>query len=265
MACVESSRLHAFVDNELDAAQHAKLQQHIAGCAECSAQLDELTSMRSLMKRSSPSIIAPAHLRSRIERALDAEGIAPTKTESQSIRKTWQLPSFWLGAVSGMGLATASTVLAFLLITTRLSGSLVDEMVAAHVQSLHPGQLIAVVSADRHTVKPWFAGRADVSPAVADFAAQGYRLIGGRVDAIAQQRAAVSVYEHGAHVINVFTWVARPADVVRDTTRNGYHVACWQTGNLNYCAMSDTGWAELRGLQHLLQSLGEQQQIDHGS
>ncbi len=265
MACVESSRLHAFVDNELDAAQRAELQQHIAGCAECGVQLDELMSLRTMMKRALPSMTTPAQLRSRIERALDAESAIPVKTKPPATRKTWQLPSFWMGAVSGMGLATASTVLAFLFVTTRLSNPLVDEMVTAHLQSLQPGQLIAVVSTDRHTVKPWFAGRADVSPVVADFAAQGYKLIGGRVDAIAQQRAAVSVYQHGAHVINVFTWVARPTEVFNDTTRNGYHLACWQTGDLKYCAMSDTGWAELRGLEHLLQDLGEQQQTDHGN
>jgi len=110
-----------------------------------------------------------------------------------------------------------------------------------------------VVSTDQHTVKPWFAGRTDVSPEVADFAQQGYRLLGGRVDALAHHKAAVTVYEHGPHFINVFSWPIDSATLPQDTTRNGYHLAFWKVGNLAYCAISDTGWNELKGLVHLLQ------------
>jgi anti-sigma factor RsiW len=119
-----------------------------------------------------------------------------------------------------------------------------------------PDHLIDVVSTDKHTVKPWFAGHADVSPVVADFAEQGYRLIGGRADYFDHQRAAVIVYQHGSHVINVFSWAATKDSVPRDTTRNGYHMAFWRTGDLVYCAVSDTGWDELRRLVRLLQDLG---------
>ena len=91
---------------------------------------------------------------------------------------------------------------------------------------------------------------------VADFAQQGYRLIGGRADYLDHQRAAVVVYQHGSHVINVFSWAATKAGVPKNTTRNGYHLAFWRTGNLEYCAVSDTGWDELNGLVQLLQDLG---------
>ncbi len=129
----------------------------------------------------------------------------------------------------------------------------------AHVHSLIPGHLIGVVSTDRHTVKPWFAGRADVSPVVVDFADQGYRLVGGRTDAIRRQRAAVVVYQHGAHFINVFSWRSPGGEPPADTTRRGYHLAFWKTGDLMYCAVSDTGWAELQGLEQLLKSAGERE------
>ena len=95
--------------------------------------------------------------------------------------------------------------------TPRFVNPLPDELVNAHVRSLMPAHLIDVVSTDKHTVKPWFAGHADVSPVVADFEQQGYRLIGGRVDYLEHQRSAVVVYQHGAHVINVFSWAGQRA------------------------------------------------------
>jgi len=119
-----------------------------------------------------------------------------------------------------------------------------------------PEHLIDVVSTDKHTVKPWFSGHADVSPVVADFDGEGYKLIGGRTDYFDHQRAAVVVYQHGAHIINVFTWAATKGALPKDTTRDGYHLAFWKTGNLVYCAVSDTAWDELLNLVKLLQNLG---------
>jgi anti-sigma factor RsiW len=132
----------------------------------------------------------------------------------------------------------------------------VDEVLNAHVNSLLSTHLIDVVSTDKHTVKPWFAGHTDVSPLVADFEPQGYKLVGGRVDYLEHQRAAVVVYRHGAHVINVFSWAATQRSLPGNVTRNGYHFVFWKAGDLQYCAVSDTGWDELLGLVRLLQDLG---------
>ena len=41
------------------------------------------------------------------------------------------------------------------------------------------------------------------------------------------------------------------------STRSGYHIACWKVGNLQHCAVSDTGWDELQGLVALLRAAGE--------
>jgi len=134
-----------------------------------------------------------------------------------------------------------------------IGNPLLDDLMTSHVRSLMPSHLIDVASTDQHTVKPWFAGHADVSPVVADFAPQGYTLVGGRADYFAHQRSAVVVYQHGPHVINVFSWAGNRRQVPADTTRNGYRMMFWEVGDLNYCAVSDTGWDELSALVHLLQ------------
>ena len=139
-------------------------------------------------------------------RALDAEEASPTRPRRP---RAWHVRPFWIGALSGASGLAVALAGAFLLFTAVSSNTVLEAVADAHLRSLSSRHLIDVVSSDRHTVKPWFAGRTDVSPPVADFAAQGYKLLGGRAENLGHERAAVLVYEHGAHLINVFSWSAR--------------------------------------------------------
>ena len=214
--------LPAYLDRNVSAARTMLLEDHLHGCVACRHVLEEA-------RRGNPQRAPRVPLRPR---------------------------PFWLGALGGMGAALAAALALFFL-SPSLPNPVLDDLVTAHVRSLMPEHLTDVVLTDRHTVKPWFAGHADVSPVVADFAERGYRLIGGRADYFDQQRVAVVVYQHGAHVINVFTWVAGRRALPESATRRGYHIACWKLGNLQYCAVSDTGWDELQGLVRLLRAAGE--------
>ena len=255
MACAESLRLQAYFDGELDALSAAETERHLEGCSDCRRLLDDLQRLRLVIRRDlSPA--APAHLRSRIALALDGEATATAAAAPRRLKPRPRRPgrSFWLGAFTGLGGSAVAAGLLFLLLSPMLGGALVDELVSAHVRSLMPAHLIDVESSDHHTVKPWFAGHADVSPVVADFTPAGYRLVGGRADYVDRQRAAVVVYQHAAHVINVFSWEAKRGGITRQMTRNGYRMMFWSDGDLQYCAVSDTGWSELEGLVQLLRS-----------
>jgi anti-sigma factor RsiW len=250
--CAEQLRVQAYFDGEVDAVGAADIEQHVEQCAECRAWLDEQTALRASLQQL-PRGAAPEALRTRIGAALDQEA-ARRPGSSARAAPPWRTRPFWLGAGGGLGAALAAAV-ALLVLSPLLSVPLMDELVAAHVRSLMPEHLTDVISTDRHTVKPWFAGHADVSPVVADFSAQGYRLLGGRADYFDGQRAAAVVYQHGAHIINVFSWAAGTRRLPRATTRSGYHVLCWRAADLEYCAVSDSGWDELSALQRLLQEL----------
>jgi anti-sigma factor (TIGR02949 family) len=252
MDCPESLRAQAYLDGELDAAAMAAFERHVEHCAECRASLEDGKRLRAALRQDLALEQAPPALRARILRALDQDRAAGSVPDKSRPRPTWSQRPFWLGALSGVGAAALAATVAFFAVLAPLNDPLLDGLVRAHVQSLLPDRLISVASTDRHTVRPWFAGRADVSPVVADFAPQGYRLLGGRIDTLKRQRAAVVVYQHGPHLINVFSWVADPRLRPRDTTQNGYHLAFWSAGNLEYCAISDTGWAELLALERLL-------------
>jgi anti-sigma factor RsiW len=246
--CPESLRTQAYFDAELDAASAADIERHIEHCAECRALLKDLEQVRAVLRRDAEYVRAPPALRAGIMRALDQEGAAEIPRRISPRRPR----SFWMGALGGAGGTAIAATLAFLFLVPRLANPLLDELVSAHVRSLMPAHLIDVVSTDKHTVKPWFAGHADVSPVVADFEAQGYKLIGGRADYLDHQRSAVVVYQHGAHVINVFSWAGKGGSLPGNATRSGYHLAFWREGDLDYCAVSDTGWDELLGLVRLL-------------
>ena len=255
MQCAESPRIQAYFDSEVDAVSAAEIERHLEHCAECRALLSDLEQVRGVLRRGVNYARTPPLLRAKIMRALDQETEARRRnTYAPTI---WRAASFWAGAAGGIGGTAIAAAVAFLLLAPPLLNPLVNDLVKAHVRSLMPAHLIDVVSTDKHTVKPWFAGHADVSPVVADFEPQGYKLIGGRADYLDRQRVAVVVYQHGAHVINVFSWAAPPSrSLPRDTTRNGYHLAFWRQGDLEYCAVSDTGWDELSGLVRLLRDLG---------
>ncbi len=260
MRCAESLRVQAYFDAEVDAVSAADIERHLEHCADCRALLEDLEQVRTVLRRDSAYVRAPIELRAKIMRALDQESAAdaavadPRRTPRPRERfsSNWRTRPFWVGALGGAGGMAIAAAFAFLLLVPRFANPLLDELVSAHVRSLMPSHLIDVVSTDKHTVKPWFAGHADVSPVVADFEPQGYRLIGGRVDYLEHQRSAVVVYQHGAHVINVFSWAGHERALPADVTRSGYHLAFWKAGDLEYCAVSDTGWDELLGLVRLL-------------
>jgi anti-sigma factor RsiW len=261
--CPEQLRVQAYFDGEVDALSASEIERHLERCAECRGLHAQLQQTRQALRSELQYFRVPQSLAARIGEAIDvadrAEQGAPAAAASESSKRApigWWTPSFWTGAFSGLGLsAVAAAAALFIWVPMLGSGPLEDDLVGAHLRSLMPDHLIDVVSSDRHTVKPWYAGHTDVSPAVADFDAQGYKLVGGRADYLEHQRSAVMVYQHGPHTINVFTWAADRHSLPAEVTRNGYRLLTWKIGDLQYCAVSDTGWDELRALAVLIQGI----------
>lgn len=244
MSCPESLRTQAYLDGEVAGA--ADIEAHIGTCQDCARLRDDILALRRSIRGSASYHRADARLARRISRDLD-------RAEHRGLSwPRWMSQGFWAGAASGVFASGCAAVLAVVLLLPPQSDRLADDLLDAHLRSLAGPHLIDVASSNRHTVKPWFAGRTDISPVVEDHAAQGYALIGGREDFIDGRRAAVLVYRHGLHVINVFAWRAGDQSLPGALSRNGYEMIFWRSGDIAYGAVSDTGLAELYGLEALI-------------
>ncbi len=252
MACDKALSVQALFDGELDATASAEIERHMVACAECDALFKDLASTRAALREHAPYYRADAALRSSVARAL-AKETGSRDALGAFFARTRQ---FWSGAISGAAGAGLAAAFVMFTVMAPVDDRLVADLTGAHLRSLMADHLIDVASSDHHTVKPWFAGHADVSPPVADFAAEGYALIGGRADYIDGRRAAVIVYRHGKHVINVFAWAGREA-LANETERNGYHIVAWHMDDLAFAAVSDTAVPEIEGLKRLI--VGETQ------
>ncbi len=236
--CSEMELLvQADVDGELDAPNAAALARHVAGCPGCAALQAELVALSGQLKEGVTRHAAPASLRAAVARS--------SKTENaQSMRPRWTL-----GAAFGAGFAIAAS-LALVVLPIRQQS--LPEVVAAHIRGLQPGHLTDVESSDQHTVKPWFNGRLDFSPPVRDLAAQGFPLIGGRLDVLENHPVAVLVYRRDKHLIDVF--IAPGQRQPPGGEDNGYNVISWAQGGMTFQAISDLNSRELGQFTQLLRA-----------
>jgi len=252
MVCAEALRVQSYFDGELDASASVDIERHLAACSACAALLQDLQTIRDDVRLQARYHRASPVLKGAIAEALDGESPSPAARTLASFVPRGK--RFWSGAMSGAGITALAAAFAFLVLLPAPSDRVTGDLLSAHLRSLMADHLIDVASSDQHTVKPWFEGHADVSPPANDFPKEDYRLVGGRVDYVDGRRAAVVVYRHGKHIINVFAFNSRDGSLPTVVPREGYHIVTWRNGDVAYCAVSDAALDEIMGLERLVQA-----------
>jgi anti-sigma factor RsiW len=238
--CESTQRvLHGYVDGELDLSGSLEIEGHLESCPNCSRMQQDLLTLREKFNSGNLYFSAPPGMERRIRAALPRQRRTP-----------WlSAPARWLAVAASMAVVAVAVWRAAPLAT---GNTLAQEVVSSHVRSLMPGHLTDVLSSDQHTVKPWFTGKLDFSPSVKDLAAEGYPLVGGRLDYIGGRPVAALVYQRRKHVINVFTWPSPQESRIVSSVLNGYNVVHWSHAGMAYWAASDVNRADLETFARLL-------------
>jgi len=241
MNCDECKNwLHPYMDNELETPLALQVSTHIKTCEACHAQLENLQQLRRLIQKNATSHTVPKLLKNKI-----ADKIT-LNTKSTSIFR-WQ----WLAPATS-SITLAASVLFFLSVPSQQDLS-VNEVVSSHVRSLMDNHLTDVTSTDKHTVKPWFTGKLDFSPPVVDFAAEGFPLIGGRLEYLHHKNTAALVYKSNKHVINVFIApTEKNNSSPKVSKQQGYNIVSWQKDHLAFDTISDLNERELKTFSQIL-------------
>jgi anti-sigma factor RsiW len=247
--------LDAHIDGELDHATTRDIAAHLAECAACTALRDQRLALRQSVRAHAPYFKAPPTLAPAIHRALAQAQTVPAPQRRATAFKSRL--SWFHAAVFATVAALAGVVGGYWLAQPQPDYPLRDPAVASHVAALAPTrQLIQVASSDRHTVKPWFQGKIDIAPPVKDLAGEGFVLVGGRLDQVADKPAAAVVYQVRKHVINLFVWRAGErvthADTIATSNVRGFSVATWAADGLRFAAVSDVDARDLTRFAQLV-------------
>ena len=258
MNCTDTRILiPAYLDSELDLVRTLEVEHHLEGCAACRGLYDDQQTIRTAIRGAAPYFAAPAGLQRRVQASL-RQAAAPPAPARPALRLA---PALRMAPWRVFGGALALTCLLLVAWGVGRAGAgpgagdlLAQDVIAGHVRSLQANHLADVVSTDQHTVKPWFDGKLDFSPPVADFKDQGFPLVGGRLDYLAGHPVAALVYGRRKHYVNLFVWPEAGAAGPTTTTEQGYNAVHWTDAGMTYWAVSDVTLADLQEFVHLVQT-----------
>lgn len=246
MTCDEArGKLVPYVDSELPAAELADFEAHLRGCASCAAGAVELLRTKFATRTAGMRYTLSPEFRMRLEQNIRAK----------------QKPSWWSIRFPRFAVAAVAFVLVIASVVLWVNRSererAFTEIADMHVTTMASANPVDVVSTDRHTVKPWFAGRLPFSFNLPELQNSEFALIGGRVTYFEHNPGAQLLFSLRKHQLSVFIFREEagglPSYSGRSTsTRLGLNIETWREGGLRYFIVSDVSASEVHKLGELM-------------
>ena len=231
--------ISGLLDGELTPEQSAALQKRLAGDVNLAKADARVAALKLRIARLPGAEVSPDFMQ-RIDAVVKPAPIA------ESTSGNWR------------------QLAALLLLTALLSSSLTwsltgrnagfdeaDAVAASHRRSLLAASPYDIASSDSHTVKPWLDAHIGISPPVVDLKADGFNLLGGRIDVIGDRPVPTLVYQYKEHLISVVAEPlqsgAKPASAAQHVNAGGMQIIHLSGSGFSYWVVSDTEWPILDG------------------
>ena len=235
--------INAALDGELDAAGMIEIEAELAADPALAAEYGRLVALRDVIRAHAPRESAPDSLRARVismtQTARQARPTAPRRMRLRDAPYRSLAASLIVGILLGAGAVERFA---------SPSDDVQRDVIAGFVRGRLSGQPVDVATSDRHTVKPWLAGKIAGATTVVDLKADGFPLVGGRIDVVGQTPVATLVYQRREHQIALSEIPSSAAGGSAEPsrqTRDGFSLLEWTDGGRLFVAVSDLPPAEL--------------------
>lgn len=233
--------IQALADGELDAATSLALERRLAADPALKAEYERIVALRRVIG-GLPRPVVPAHFEARMTALGETTEAAPATRKPGSF--DWRALAASIIVIAAI--ASGATYLAL----RPDAGLVVAEAVAtSHRRALLAASPVDLVSSDRHRVKPWLDAKLGISPPATDLSGDGFALVGGRIDVVADQPVPALVYRRGEHLITLLAIPRSPREAAMTTARplaaGGLIMTQWTDGAFAYWAVSDLERADL--------------------
>jgi anti-sigma factor RsiW len=252
MTCDEvRGKLVPYVDSELPAGELTEFDSHLRGCASCAADALGLLQTKLATRAAGTRYVPSPEFRLRMEQSMRA-GRKPSWI---NFRSSIRFPKLAIAAAAAMLLIASVT----LWVHHSAREHELTEIADLHVAELASANPVDVVSTDRHTVKPWFAGKLPFSFNLPELQNSAFTLAGGRVAYFQHSPGAQLLFNVRKHQLSVFIFQEEagefPAHLGTATaTRLALHIETWSEGGLRYFIVSDAPAPDVHALGELLRN-----------
>ena len=249
MKCQECEELlHPYLDGELDAAQRGAVDEHLKSCDDCRQSLEHLQMLQRALQMPELRYAASDMLRQKIKSKL---------READARERRPAFPRLGAAAAALIAVALVWSFMPHGPGAPRVmdDDAMVDSAVDQQQLAAKNGHLTDFASSDPSVLQRWFGRKLAYVPPVPDLKAEGYTLLGARVDKVGDEPAAALVYLHGSDVVTVFVCHAQHGDKTLDTdSDDGYQVAYWTRGTLSYWVVSKLDLPQVKQIGSALQA-----------
>jgi anti-sigma factor RsiW len=245
MSCAWQDKIERYVDAELPESETAEMDAHLRTCSLCAADALGRLQLKRMTQTAGRRYTPSPEFRLKIDKMM--------VKQARPVRR-WG----W-----SFGLSTAAVAIVLVLGALGLwrrnsqREQALAELADLHVSTLASPNPVDVVSTDRHTVKPWFAGKLPFTFNLPELQNSPFKLAGGRVTYFHQNPGAQLLFDVRKHQISVFIFEDRPetrlvSNGSATATKLAFTIETWSEGGLRYYVIGDAGAADIQALSELL-------------